>query len=73
MDSFLLVVVDDDKRAFSVEGPMMDDRRWNSLVYNAQKEGRNVRCFDTRNSEEDVIKEMEETYKLKYVPSGTVL
>jgi len=41
---FVLVVVDRDTSEFSVEGPMSDDRLWNSAVVNAQKVGRNIRC-----------------------------
>jgi hypothetical protein len=42
---FLLVVVDEDEGAFCVEGPMRDDRPWNSRVCAAQDAGRRVRCF----------------------------
>ena len=42
---FVLVVVDRDTGEFSVEGPMSDDRAWNHAVVNAQKVGRNIRCF----------------------------
>ena len=42
---FVLVVVDRDTDEFTVEGPMSDDRAWNSAVVEAQKFGRNIRCF----------------------------
>jgi len=42
---FVLVVVDRDTGEFTVEGPMSDDRPWNSAVVGAQKVGRNIRCF----------------------------
>ena len=42
---FVLVVVDRDTAEFTVEGPMSDDRPWNSAVVDAQKEDRNIRCF----------------------------
>jgi len=42
---FVLVVVDRDTGEFTVEGPMRDDRLWNTAVVNAQKFGRNIRCF----------------------------
>jgi hypothetical protein len=42
---FVLVVIDRDTEEFTVEGPMSDDRLWNSAVVNAQKVGRNIRCF----------------------------
>ena len=46
---FVLVVVDRDTSEFTVEGPMSDDRLWNSAVVNAQKVGRNIRCFSMGN------------------------
>ena len=42
---FVLIVVDRDTGEFTVEGPMSDDRLWNTAVVNAQKVGRNIRCF----------------------------
>jgi hypothetical protein len=42
---FVFVVVDRDTDEFTVEGPMSDDRSWNSAVISAQKAGRNTRCF----------------------------
>src|SRR5258707_6904607 len=42
---FVLVVLDRDTGEFTVEGPMSDDRLWNSAVVNAQRVGRNIRCF----------------------------
>ena len=43
--TFVLVVVDRDTGEFTVEGPMADDQPWNKAVVNAQKVGRNIRCF----------------------------
>jgi hypothetical protein len=42
---FVLIVVDRDAGEFTVEGPISDDRPWNSAVVSAQKIGRNIRCF----------------------------
>jgi hypothetical protein len=43
--TFVLVLVDRDAGEFTVEGPMSDDRPWMRAVVDAQKAGRNVRCF----------------------------
>ena len=43
--SFVLIVVDRDTSEFTAEGPMIDDRPWNKAVVEAQKDGRNIRCF----------------------------
>ena len=45
IEPFLLVIKDEDKKVFSIEGPMSDDRPWNTRVCAAQDEGRMVRCF----------------------------
>jgi hypothetical protein len=42
---FVLIVVDRDAGEFAVEGPITDDRAWNNAVVNAQRFGRNIRCF----------------------------
>lgn len=42
---FFLCVVDSDQRSFSIEGPMVNDERWNQAVCRAQSLGRAVRCF----------------------------
>jgi hypothetical protein len=51
---FVLVVVDRDTGEFTVEGPMSDDRLWNSAVVNAQRVGRNIRCFSIGDIAPDV-------------------
>jgi hypothetical protein len=42
---FVLVVVDRDTGQFTIEGPMIYDRPWNMAVVDAQRIGRNLRCF----------------------------
>ena len=42
---FVLVVLDRDTGEFTIEGPMIDDRPWNVAVVEAQRTGRNLRCF----------------------------
>lgn len=44
MREFWLVILDDDKKEFSIEGPMTNDDPWNAAVCAAQKAGRAVRC-----------------------------
>jgi hypothetical protein len=43
--TFALIVVDRDAGEFGLEGPMDDDRPCNKAVVDAQKVGRNIRCF----------------------------
>jgi hypothetical protein len=51
--TFVLIVVDRDTGEFTVEGPMTDDRPWNKAVVDAQKVGRNIRCFGMGNTPPD--------------------
>lgn len=44
MRQFWLVVLDDDKKQFRIEGPMTNDDPWNAAVVVALKQGRAVRC-----------------------------
>ena len=55
--TFVLIVVDRDTREFSVEGPMNDDRPWNKAVVDAQRIGRNIRCFSMGDLMPDVAAE----------------
>ncbi len=36
--------MDDDRKEFSVEGPMTNDTTWNEAVCRAQEQRRHVRC-----------------------------
>jgi hypothetical protein len=45
MQSFLLVLVDHDKKVFSIEGPMDDDKLWADALVAAQERGRSVTFF----------------------------
>jgi hypothetical protein len=41
-----LIVIDEDRKQFAVEGPLADVQPWNRAVATAQEGGRNVRGFD---------------------------
>jgi len=69
---FLLVVVDEEKKEFTVEGPMVDDTNWNNGVYHAQKAGRRVRCFTPSGDRQSVIR-YEERQGYRFVPEGSIL
>jgi len=71
---FVLVVVDRDSSEFTVEGPMSDDRLWNSAVVNAQKVGRNIRCFSMGDIEPDVAAtEWHSSYGGRRMASGSIV
>jgi hypothetical protein len=44
MKRFWLVVLDDDKKQFQIEGPMTNDDTWNEAVCRARQTGRDVHC-----------------------------
>jgi len=44
---FLLVLLDESRKVFTVVGPMADDTEWNSRVDKAQKQGRQVTIYQT--------------------------
>jgi hypothetical protein len=66
-NSFLLAIVDEDERTFTIEGPMTDDRPWINAVCRAQEAGRHVRCFTTASGREEAITELEHTYGWRLV------
>ena len=71
---FVLVVVDRDTSEFTVEGPMSDDRIWNSAVVNAQKGGRNIRCFSMGDIAPDVAAtEWHSSYGGRRTASGSIV
>ncbi len=47
MKSFYVVVKDNEKRTFSISGPMSDDTRITNQVCEEQDKGRNINCFST--------------------------
>jgi hypothetical protein len=71
---FVLVVVDRDTGEFTVEGPMSDDRPWNSAVVNAQKIGRNIRCFSMGDITPDAAAaEWLLSYRGRRIASGSIV
>ena len=71
---FVLVVVDRGTSEFTVEGPMSDDRLWNSAVVNAQKVGRNIRCVSMGDIGPDVAAtEWHSSYGGRRIASGSIV
>jgi hypothetical protein len=70
---FVLVVVDPDTGEFTVEGPMRDDRLWNSAVVNAQKVGRNIRCFREDIAPDVAASGWRSSYGGRRIASGSIV
>ena len=41
-----LILIDEDRRQFTVEGPLYDAQSWSCAIDKAREEGRNVKCCD---------------------------
>lgn len=72
---FFLVVVDQDRDEFTVEGPMTDDTAWTSAVYDAQQSGRNVRCSSgpPDQTRDEAIAEWQKYYSHNLVEAGSIV
>ena len=74
-ERFFLIVRDDDKRAFSVEGPMTDDTDWTTAVVREQSKGRQVRCSVVPGARD--LAQLKASYAkqetLINVPAGSIL
>jgi hypothetical protein len=72
---FLLIIRDDDKGTFSVEGPMINDEPWNDAVVRAQEEGRRIRCssVDGETNLEQLKRSYASQYSLLNVPPGSIV
>ncbi len=85
IDRFYVIVVDQDKKEFSVEGPTFDDRRWHEARKAAAKEDRHIDVYAYQNEasfegrlpdRETLIEEHKRSSHLrhlKYVPEGSIL
>jgi hypothetical protein len=64
---FFLIVIDEDRKLFTVEGPVADDQTWNSAVVAAQQAGRRIRCCNIGStSRADAIAEWQRHYGRHY-------
>jgi hypothetical protein len=74
--AFFLIVIDEDRNQFTVEGPMCDDRPWNRAVANAQTEGRRIKCCNGGTvSRADAVAQWQRHYGhlYRFVKSGTIV
>jgi hypothetical protein len=74
--AFFLIVIDEDRKQFTVEGPLVDDQPWNSAIAAVQDTGRKVRCCNIGNtSRADTITEWQRHYGhfYRFVEPGTIV
>ena len=71
-----LIVVDEDRKQFTVEGPLTDDAAWKRAIEKARDESRNIKSCDIGStSRADAIAEWQRHYGLFYrlVDSGNIV
>jgi hypothetical protein len=73
---FFLIVIDEDRKYFTVEGPVTDDQPWNSAIASAKREGRRIRCCNIGStSRAHAIAEWQRHYGhfYRFVESGRIV
>ena len=70
---FYLIVIDEDRGAFSVEGPMTDDRPWQSAARKARNHRHRIVCGPTGEDRDGLAAEFRRTHKLAGVPPGSIV
>jgi hypothetical protein len=72
--AFVLIVIDRDAGEFIAEGPMTDDRPWNKAVVDAQRVGRNIRCFGMRDiTPDEAAAEWQAAHGGRRVAAGSII
>jgi hypothetical protein len=71
---FYLIVTDNDRGVFSVEGPMTDDRAWNAAARFARDQHqRRITCGPTGPDRDALAAEYRRAQKLAGVPPGSIV
>jgi hypothetical protein len=70
---FYLVVTDQDRGVFAVEGPMTDDRPWKEAASQAQNHHRRVVCGASGADRDALAAEYRSKHKLAGVPPGSIV
>jgi hypothetical protein len=69
---FFLIVIDEDRGVFSVEGPMTDGRPWQSAARKARKDARHVVCGPAGAERDTIAAVFRRERKLAGVPPGSI-
>ena len=70
---FFLIVVDEERGVFCVEGPMTDDRPWQSAARKAREHQYRITCGPRGPDRDALAAEFRSTRTLAGVPPGSVL
>jgi len=62
-----LIIVDEDRKQFTVEGPLREDSAWKSAINKARDDGRNIKSREIGStSRSDAVAEWQRHYGLFY-------
>ncbi len=71
---FYLIVTDEDRGVFAVEGPMTDDRPWQSATRQARnRDQRRLTCGPTGADRDALAAEYRSAHRLSGVPPGSIV
>jgi hypothetical protein len=70
---FYLIVADHDRKVFAVEGPMTDDRPWQSATREIRGRQRKIVCGPTGPHRDALAAEYRREHKFAGVPRGSVM
>ncbi|MDD5489286.1 MAG: hypothetical protein PHP25_01210 [Candidatus Moranbacteria bacterium] len=70
-EQFFLTIIDEDKKIFTVKGPMTDDTLETNKTAEEQEKGRNVRCYSTGDKQGSI--DMHEKDGFVYRPDDDIL
>jgi hypothetical protein len=72
-EPFFLIVIDHDRRFFSVEGPITDIRPWNDAARHARDNQRRIVCGQTGPDRDALAAEYGRANNMTGVPPGSIL
>lgn len=70
---FYLIVTDQGRRVFAVEGPMTDDRPWKEAASHARNHQRRIVCGPTGTDRDALAAEHRRAHTLAGVPPGSIV
>jgi hypothetical protein len=70
---FYLIVTDHDRGVFAVEGPMIDDRRWQAAAREARNHQQRITCGPAGPDRDELAAEFRRANKLAGVPPGSII
>ena len=70
---FYLIVIDHDRGVFAVEGPMTDDRLWQSAAQYARSHQHRITCGPAGPDRDALAAEFRRNHNLAGVPPGSIV